>query len=204
MAKGIHKGQRQRELSKRHKEEIPPKRGDLVGRGGQKKQESGVKGEETGDQEKEGTRETSGRSWERRGGEDSGEEEAGRGAGGRGAGRWGRGRQKVLRWVDYCEFVIWNGIAVVQHLLPLIYGPCQAGSALSAVPWRDRYTAVIPLASLSLSAPHARSHFTPVNINVFCKPDIHTCFFGNIKQKCMTLFHYPISYATYKTLRKDV
>ena len=56
--------------------------------GGQKKQESGVEGEETGNQEKEGTRETSGK--------ELGKEVR---RGGQGGGRLGEWTRREGRWV---------------------------------------------------------------------------------------------------------
>ena len=111
MAKGIHKGQRQRELAKRHKEEIPLKRkrpcGQEVIRN--RSLEWREKRQET--RRRKGPEKPPGRSWEKKRGRRDGEE--GGWERSRREGRWARGagRQKVLRWVDYCEFVIWNGIS---------------------------------------------------------------------------------------------
>lgn len=77
-----------------------PKEEATLWAGGQKKQESGVEGEETGDQEKEGTRETSRKELGKEEAGGTGRREAGRGAGGRGAGRWERGDRKCCAgWI---------------------------------------------------------------------------------------------------------
>lgn len=86
--KGIHKGQTERVVSKTQRRNSPKEEADLVGR---RSEETGVwsEGEETGDQEKEGTRETSRKELGKEEAWRTGRREAGRGAGGEG--RWALG-----------------------------------------------------------------------------------------------------------------
>ena len=69
----------------------------------------------------------------------------------------GAGRQKVLRWVDYCEFVIWNGISCRYSISCLWFMvPVRRGARFVCCSVEDECTAVIPAWPALLSLCSAR------------------------------------------------
>ena len=87
-SQGTETGREMRRVGEKTQRRNSPKYEATLWAGGQKKQESGVEGEETGNQEKEGTRETSGK--------ELGKEVR---RGGQGGGRLGEWTRREGRWV---------------------------------------------------------------------------------------------------------